>query len=196
MAQHATCHPCYAYDRHTHRVLWMSWSWPPARWPCLQHAPQLVGPCWTREPSVSASSCCHPCSPRYVRHKRGVAWCDGVSQLLPHASFYGAMLMFVLTQCHKPSQCVAHWPQVVVVNVANAVGSLAATSAARLAFRSSGGVGALVRLLRGDVEPAAQTSAAAALSLLAANDTVSVTCWVCGAARISAIPDGSDIILG
>jgi hypothetical protein len=75
---------------------------------------------------------------------------------------------------HQPNQpAIFRTPvQVVVVNVANAVGCLAATSAARLAFRAGGGVGALVRLLRPDVEPAAQTAAAAALSLLAANDAV------------------------
>lgn len=62
--------------------------------------------------------------------------------------------------------------QVAVVNVANAVGNLAGDSGARLAFRAAGGVGALVRLLRPDVDPTAQTASAAALSLLAARDAV------------------------
>uniref|UniRef100_A0A7S3RAC6 SAM domain-containing protein n=1 Tax=Dunaliella tertiolecta TaxID=3047 RepID=A0A7S3RAC6_DUNTE len=63
-------------------------------------------------------------------------------------------------------------PTVAVVNVANAMGNLAAETDIRLGFRAAGGVGALVRLLRPDVEPTAQTAAAAALSLLASRDMV------------------------
>mmetsp|Transcript_27752 Transcript_27752/g.70743 ORF Transcript_27752/g.70743 Transcript_27752/m.70743 type:complete len:579 (-) Transcript_27752:845-2581(-) len=64
------------------------------------------------------------------------------------------------------------FPTVAVVNVANAVGNLAGDSGARLSFRAGGGVGALVRLLRPDVDATAQTASAAALSLLAARDMV------------------------
>mmetsp|Transcript_25551 Transcript_25551/g.55657 ORF Transcript_25551/g.55657 Transcript_25551/m.55657 type:complete len:586 (-) Transcript_25551:158-1915(-) len=64
------------------------------------------------------------------------------------------------------------YPAVAVVNVANTVGNLAGDVNVRLAFRAGGGVGALVRLLRSDVESSAQTAAAAALSLLAARDVV------------------------
>ncbi|KAJ9513643.1 hypothetical protein QJQ45_006201 [Haematococcus lacustris] len=64
------------------------------------------------------------------------------------------------------------FPTVVVVNVSNAVGNLAPDAPCRLAFRAAGGVGALVRLLRSDVDTTAQTAAAAALSLLAARDVV------------------------
>lgn len=42
----------------------------------------------------------------------------------------------------------------------------------RLTLRGGGGVGALVRLLRGDCEASVQAAAAGALSLLAARDIV------------------------
>ncbi|KAG2490283.1 hypothetical protein HYH03_011235 [Edaphochlamys debaryana] len=61
---------------------------------------------------------------------------------------------------------------VVVVNIANAIGNLAEDLDVRLALRSGGGIGALVRLLRPDCEGAVQAAAAGALSLLAARDIV------------------------
>lgn len=64
------------------------------------------------------------------------------------------------------------FPSAVVINLANAMGSIANNLDARLAVRAAGGVGALVRLLRSDVEPAVQSATAAALSLLSARDTV------------------------
>ncbi|PNW72513.1 hypothetical protein CHLRE_16g687182v5 [Chlamydomonas reinhardtii] len=61
---------------------------------------------------------------------------------------------------------------VVVVNIANAIGNLADDLDIRLALRSGGGIGALVRLLRPDCEASVQAAAAGALSLLAARDIV------------------------
>ena len=62
------------------------------------------------------------------------------------------------------------FPSIVVINVANAIGSLAHDQDCRISFRSAGGIGALVRLLRSDVDTPAQTAAAAAISLLSARD--------------------------
>lgn len=64
------------------------------------------------------------------------------------------------------------YPTVAVVNTANAIGHLSSFEPARLAFRASGGVGALVRLLRPDVDASAQTASAATLSLLGSRDAV------------------------
>ncbi|EFJ40754.1 hypothetical protein VOLCADRAFT_108020 [Volvox carteri f. nagariensis] len=64
------------------------------------------------------------------------------------------------------------YPPVVVVNIANAIGNLAEDLDIRLALRSGGGVGALVRLLRPDCESSVQAAAAGALSLLSARDIV------------------------
>ncbi|GFR52021.1 hypothetical protein Agub_g14445 [Astrephomene gubernaculifera] len=61
---------------------------------------------------------------------------------------------------------------VVVVNVANTIGNLAEDLDMRLALRTGGGIGALVRLLRPDCEASVQAAAAGALSLLAARDIV------------------------
>ena len=44
----------------------------------------------------------------------------------------------------------------VVINVANAIGTLADDLNVRLSLRANGGVGSLVRLLRDDVDPAVQ----------------------------------------
>eukprot|EP00798_Chlamydomonas_sp_ICE-L_P012446 gene12446-15650_t len=64
------------------------------------------------------------------------------------------------------------FPSVCVVHVANALGNLSSDLSCRLTMRSGGGVGALVRLLRSDVEGSVQAAAAAAISLLAARDMV------------------------
>ncbi|GLC34368.1 hypothetical protein PLESTB_000736600 [Pleodorina starrii] len=61
---------------------------------------------------------------------------------------------------------------VVVVNIANTIGNLAEDLDIRLALRSGGGIGALVRLLRPDCESSVQAASAGALSLLAARDIV------------------------
>lgn len=60
----------------------------------------------------------------------------------------------------------------VVSSIASAVGNMADNLDARLAFRAHGGVSALVRLLRPDVDSAVQASAASALALLASRDLV------------------------
>lgn len=62
------------------------------------------------------------------------------------------------------------FPSIIVISVANAIGSLAHDQDCRNAFRSAGGIGALVRLLRSDVDVPAQTASAAAISLLSARD--------------------------
>lgn len=64
------------------------------------------------------------------------------------------------------------YPATVVTHLANALGSMAGSLDARLALRAAGGVGALVRLLRSDVDGSVQSAAASALSLLAARDVV------------------------
>ena len=48
------------------------------------------------------------------------------------------------------------FPTVVVINAANAVGNMSEDLNFRLSFRANGGVGALVRLLRDDVDSAVQ----------------------------------------
>ena len=48
------------------------------------------------------------------------------------------------------------FPTVVVINAANAVGNMSEDLNFRLSFRANGGVGALVRLLRDDVDAAVQ----------------------------------------
>ncbi|KAG1659281.1 hypothetical protein FOA52_008210 [Chlamydomonas sp. UWO 241] len=64
------------------------------------------------------------------------------------------------------------FPSVISEHVAVAAGSLAADIDGRLSFRAHGGVGALVRLLRSDIEAGVQAAAASALCLLASRDTV------------------------
>ncbi|KAG1677479.1 hypothetical protein FOA52_001935 [Chlamydomonas sp. UWO 241] len=64
------------------------------------------------------------------------------------------------------------YPEAVVVRMANCLGALADDFEARLAVRAHGGAGALVRLLRPDVEAAVQAAAGSALSLLSARDAV------------------------
>ncbi|MEW5300802.1 MAG: hypothetical protein WDW36_003707 [Sanguina aurantia] len=73
------------------------------------------------------------------------------------------VMVKLLSPLHAPT---------VISNIANAIGNMAGCHGMRLAFRSNGGIGALVRLLRPDVEASAQTAGAAALSLLAAQDIV------------------------
>lgn len=60
----------------------------------------------------------------------------------------------------------------VVTSIASAVGNMADNLDARLAFRAHGGVSALVRLLRPDVDGPVQAAAASALALLATRDLV------------------------
>ena len=55
-----------------------------------------------------------------------------------------------------PFPCSPLFPTVVVINVANAIGTLADDLNVRLSLRANGGVGSLVRLLRDDVDPAVQ----------------------------------------
>lgn len=64
------------------------------------------------------------------------------------------------------------FPPVVVINICNNVGNMADDYDFRQALRTGGGVGALVRLLRGDCETAVQAASAGALSLLSARDIV------------------------
>eukprot|EP00775_Hariotina_reticulata_P009012 gene9012-9185_t len=59
-----------------------------------------------------------------------------------------------------------------VDNAAKALGNLSADVAARAVVRSSGGVGALVRMLKSDCPGVMQASAAASLALLSARDSV------------------------
>lgn len=83
------------------------------------------------------------------------------------AAFADSGTVAVLTKLLSPL-----YAPVVVVNVANAVGNLSEDVDVRLTLRGGGGVGALVRLLRGDCEASVQAAAAGALSLLAARDIV------------------------
>ncbi|KAG2434292.1 hypothetical protein HXX76_008016 [Chlamydomonas incerta] len=83
------------------------------------------------------------------------------------AAFAEAFAVPVLVKLLSPL-----YAPVVVVNTANAIGNLADDLDIRLALRSGGGIGALVRLLRPDCEAAVQAAAAGALSLLAARDIV------------------------
>ncbi|PNH01380.1 hypothetical protein TSOC_012741, partial [Tetrabaena socialis] len=82
-------------------------------------------------------------------------------------AFYEATTAPLLVKLLSPL-----YAPVVVVNVANTIGNLAEEVDIRLALRSGGGVGALVRLLRPDCEASVQAAAAGALSLLAARDVV------------------------
>ncbi|GIL89985.1 hypothetical protein Vretimale_17956 [Volvox reticuliferus] len=83
------------------------------------------------------------------------------------AAFTEASTTSVLVKLLSPL-----YAPVVVVNIANAIGNLAEDLDIRLALRSGGGIGALVRLLRPDCESSVQAAAAGALSLLAARDIV------------------------
>uniref|UniRef100_A0A7S0UYY4 SAM domain-containing protein n=1 Tax=Polytomella parva TaxID=51329 RepID=A0A7S0UYY4_9CHLO len=64
------------------------------------------------------------------------------------------------------------YPPIVVINISNTVGNMSSDLDFRVAFRSAGGVGALVRLLRPDCESAVQAAAASGLSLLSSRDLV------------------------
>ncbi|KAG2447415.1 hypothetical protein HYH02_007742 [Chlamydomonas schloesseri] len=83
------------------------------------------------------------------------------------AAFTEAFAVPVLVKLLSPL-----YAPVVVVHIANAIGNLADDLDIRLALRSGGGIGALVRLLRPDCEASVQAAAAGALSLLAARDIV------------------------
>lgn len=109
-----------------------------------------------------------PCKGSQVVTDLAAATLCMLSQRTPaHEPLASAGAIPALLQLLDPLQSAC-----AVDNAAKALGNLSADAACRSLMRSSGGVGALVRLLKDDCPDTMQASAAASLALLAARDGV------------------------